>query len=579
MDNFMYEIDKSNLKGAKDIKGYFDSFNSDEDKISDYKLLFILSNGKVLFMPYSPKDKRDRKQYKYAHIVYLTNALELILKELNIDKKTFIKQKIKRFDIDAISAAILELNIPFFYETGFKDIDGKDIDDYYRYTIFEKSPKFTEKQEKVLTQLKKVLDDEHYKIAIQTLKEDKNIDWNFEGIEEVITDMAAGPFGSNLKVSCFVGSGFPIIDGANLKGYEVTDNLTKFVTEEKARSLSRSIAKRNDVVVTISGTLGQIAYIPFDSQYEEYLCSQRQFRVSFDTDRVYVPYLVFYFHTYEGQQKILSFANQTGVPALSQPLKNFKRIEMNLPDLDTQKRIASVIETINAKEEENNKINENLAEQAQGVLNHFMDQYQYQLNPLSDIAVVIDCLHSKKPSAIDDSTYQLIQLDNIRDDGFLDLSACRYMISQADYENWTRKCEIIEGDCVITNVGRIGAVSQAPYGTRAAMGRNMTCIRLKSDLQLQAYFITVLLSNHMRRQIQYNTDEGTIMGALNVKNIPKLLFPIFGASVMSDLESILYPLRKQIEYNNIQNQTLAQLRDALLPRLMSGELDVSNIDL
>ena len=187
MDNFMYEIDKSNLKGAKDIKGYFDSFNSDEDKISDYKLLFILSNGKVLFMPYSPKDKRDRKQYKYAHIVYLTNALELILKELNIDKKTFIKQKIKRFDIDAISAAILELNIPFFYETGFKDIDGKDIDDYYRYTIFEKSPKFTEKQERVISQMKKGLKDDHYKIAIQALKEDKNIDLNFEGIEEIIT--------------------------------------------------------------------------------------------------------------------------------------------------------------------------------------------------------------------------------------------------------------------------------------------------------------------------------------------------------------------------------------------------------
>lgn len=188
MDNFMYEIDKSNLKGAKDIKGYFDNFNCDENKISDYKLLFILPNGKVLFMPYSLKDKRDRKQYKYAHIVYLINALELILKELNIDKKTFIKQKIKRFDIDAISAAILELNIPFFYETGFKDIDGKDVDDYYRYTIFEKSPKFTEKQEKVLVQLKKILDDEHYKIAIQALKEDKNIDWNFEGIEEIITD-------------------------------------------------------------------------------------------------------------------------------------------------------------------------------------------------------------------------------------------------------------------------------------------------------------------------------------------------------------------------------------------------------
>ena len=179
-------------------------------------------------------------------------------------------------------------------------------------------------------------------------------------LSDVITDIAAGPFGSNLKVSCFVNDGFPIIDGANLKGFKVTDNITKFVTEEKARSLHRSIAKRGDVVVTISGTLGQIAYISDDSNYEEYLCSQRQFRVTFDTTKVYVPYLVFYFHTYEGKHKILSFANQVGVPALSQPLKNFRQISVQIPTLETQKKIASIVETINGKIEQNEIINNNL---------------------------------------------------------------------------------------------------------------------------------------------------------------------------------------------------------------------------
>ena len=210
-------------------------------------------------------------------------------------------------------------------------------------------------------------------------------------LASVITDIAAGPFGSNLKVECFVPYGFPIIDGANLKGYKVTDNLTKFVTEEKARFLSRSIARRGDVVVTISGTLGQIAYIPEDSMFEEYLCSQRQFRASFDTSQVYVPYLVFYFHTFEGQNKILSFANQTGVPALSQPLKNFKKIRLCLPDYPTQKKIASIIEAFNDKIECNQKINDNLEQQAQAI---YCDLFitnanpSWQLGRLSDLITV-----------------------------------------------------------------------------------------------------------------------------------------------------------------------------------------------
>lgn len=190
-------------------------------------------------------------------------------------------------------------------------------------------------------------------------------------LQEYITDIAAGPFGSNLKVSCFVEKGFPIIDGANLKGYKVTDNITKFVTEEKARSLHRSIAKRGDIVVTISGNVGQISYIPDDSEYEEYLVSQRQFRASFDRDKVNVAYLVYYFHTREGQYKILSFANQVGVPALAQPLKNFRNIEIDLPSKKEQDFIAAYIDNIEDKIAVNRRICENLEAQAQALFKHW----------------------------------------------------------------------------------------------------------------------------------------------------------------------------------------------------------------
>lgn len=269
-------------------------------------------------------------------------------------------------------------------------------------------------------------------------------------------------------------------------------------------------------------------------------------------------------------------SGQSAQPGLS--VKVLSKQIVELPSLDIQNKVADILASLEDKIKLNEKINNNLAEQSQAIFTEYMDCYPYKLTPLGDMAEIIDCLHSKKPEAVSDTTLQLLQLNNITDSGFLDLSL-KYYISKSDYDNWTRKCEILEGDCVITNVGRIGAVSQAPVGTHAAMGRNMTCIRLKKDKPFHSYLITALLSNHIRKEIMKNTDEGTIMGALNVKNIPLLLFPVFETSVMVQLENILSPIRKTIEQNYLSNQTLTQTRETLLPKLMSGELDVSDIEL
>lgn len=243
--------------------------------------------------------------------------------------------------------------------------------------------------------------------------------------------------------------------------------------------------------------------------------------------------------------------------------------EYNIPSITEQEKIINQQKVIEHRISLLEKINKNLLDLSQNIFVKFMDTYSYTLTPLGHIAEIIDCLHTKKPEAINNTKYQLLQLENITDSGFLDLSS-KYYISKPDYENWTRKCEIVEGDCVITNVGRIGAVSQAPNGTYAAMGRNMTCIRLKKNYPFYSYLITALLSEHIRNEISKNTDEGTIMGALNVKSIPLLLFPVFDFSVMNKLESILSPIRKSIEQNCITIQTLRQANKVLLVKHMRG---------
>ena len=402
-------------------------------------------------------------------------------------------------------------------------------------------------------------------------------------LSTAITDIAAGPFGSNLKVECFVPSGFPIIDGANLKGYKVTDNITKFVTEEKARSLSRSIAHRGDVIVTISGTIGQIAYIPEDSLYDEYLCSQRQFRVSFDSSMVYVPYLVFYFHTFEGQNKILSFANQTGVPALSQPLKNFKKIRLCLPSLQEQRRIASIVETINDKIENNIKINDNLQRQLRTIFKaEFTDNPELEKMtqiPLSELCHVVT--KGTTPTTLGkpfvESGIIFIKAESILADHSLDKS--KFAFIDEETNALLKRSVIHAGDIVFTIAGTLGRFAliddnALPANTNQAVA----IIRADAEKVLPEYIYTCFIgewhTDYYAKRVQQ-----AVQANLSLTTIKSLPIPVLDKAKMDEYLRLILPLIKAIKGNEAQNEKLAALRDALLPKLMSGEIDVSAVQL
>ena len=179
-------------------------------------------------------------------------------------------------------------------------------------------------------------------------------------ISELIDEIAMGPFGSNIKVECFVDEGIPVLNGSNLNGFFLKEESFRYVTEEKANSLGRANAYRGDVVITHRGTLGQIVCIPETSKHERYVISQSQFRVRCN-EKVLPEYLVYYFHTPIGQHKLLSNASQVGVPALARASTTFQKIEVEIPDVDTQRKVVSILNSIENKININNAINENLA--------------------------------------------------------------------------------------------------------------------------------------------------------------------------------------------------------------------------
>ena len=379
-------------------------------------------------------------------------------------------------------------------------------------------------------------------------------------LSELIEDIAAGPFGSKLKASTFTSEGFPIIDGANLKEVKLTDNITKFVTEDKARSLSRSIAKRGDVVVTISGNVGQISYIPEKSLYKEYLCSQRQFRVTFDETKVYVPYLVYYFHTREGRSKILSFANQTGVPALSQPLKNFKKICIKLPSLEIQRKSVKAAELLTEKIELNNQLNDYLTE----LLSELFNEIIYRVVDHSDLLEFSAFLTERKEKCLSKTYMEYSVTDSgiqLRKQKFhKNLSASSSM------NKIIRKNDLVFGiSRKILNWGlfenEIGEVSSA----------------------YRVYSIKTLPPEYIARYIKHN--QISFMDIIKPSSregqgiMPDVLMskfiPIVDSKKWEKYIHVVQPIKGKL--SNLEDETIAlsKIRDALLIKLLEGKISVT----
>ncbi len=385
-------------------------------------------------------------------------------------------------------------------------------------------------------------------------------------LSEVITDIAAGPFGSNLKVECFVNDGFPIIDGANLNGFTVEDNITKFVTEEKARSLHRSIARRGDVIVTISGNVGQISYIPENSKYEEYLCSQRQFRVTFDTGRVCVPWLVYFFHSRLGQHLILQFANQVGVPALSQPLKNFRNIQIDLPDLETQKKITRILSALDQKIELNNQQNKTIEKQASVLVQKYINNEKDTVE-LKEIMSFDNGFAFKSKDYVDSGKYKVITIKNVQD-GLIDSSSAQFV---ADYPRDMRDCHKLSvGDVLLSltgNVGRVGIV----FEENLLLNQRVAKVKPK-DENLLPFLYFFFRKKDFKQKLEALA-KGTAQ--LNLSPVETLNEEIaYSEQWAFELSNRLKPFFEKIVLNNQNNKTLSSIRDSLLPKLMSGETNI-----
>lgn len=333
--------------------------------------------------------------------------------------------------------------------------------------------------------------------------------------------------------------------------------------------------KPGDVLInsTGAGTAGRVAQIwnvPVPTTIDGHMILLRPTE---EIDSLYYGYAV-----KSNQALIESYAEgSTGQTEINKErLKNETVISFPT-DKNTQRVIARTLAAIDEKIEENERINKNLQAQAQAFFLHlFADNESVIPASIADVALnVTDGVHNTVHDD-PDGEYLLLSCKNIKG-GSLSIGTSERRINAETFEKLRRRTKLAKGDVLISSVGTVGElllVNTEP--SNYEFQRSVAMVKPNPDIVSPVYLYEALLS---QKAELINAAHGAVQQCLFISDIAG--FPI-GIPTQDDLltfDEVVTPMFDTITANEAESIRLAALRDALLPKLMSGEIDVSDLDL
>jgi type I restriction enzyme S subunit len=362
-------------------------------------------------------------------------------------------------------------------------------------------------------------------------------------------------------------SGVPVLRVNDLRNGRVTTEDVMRVDPRVEASYSRSRLRGGEILLTLVGSVGQVAVAPDNLAGWNVARAVAVIRPAVGVSAQWLKLCL----QAGAAQHCMQIWQTTTVQATLN-LRDVRRLPIPVPPRDEQEAICEVLGALDDKIDLNQGIGRKANNLAFALFAATFERLDYQSIRLGDLADVVDCLHSRKPELVVDSGYRYLVLSDIRDDGRLEARP-NFSISAADYREWTRRIEVREGDCVITNVGRVGVSAQIPNSVKAAVGRNMTAIRGRKACP-SGYLAEALRCSSVRREIVAKTDEGTVLSALNVRTLPDLALPGADTAARLSFHERVHPLHALQDALLEENARLAATWNALLTPLVSGQLRV-----
>ena len=349
-------------------------------------------------------------------------------------------------------------------------------------------------------------------------------------------------------------TGIRALSAKNIKkGKIIREDAIRYVDMELYKKWMKDEIQRNDILITSEAPFGEVFF--WDSD-EKIVLSQRIFGVRCDENKVDPKFVYFYMTSEMFQWELESRATGTTVKGLRQP--ELIKCKIQLPVIEKQKKISYILSNIESEITCLENINKNLSNISSNIFRNLMDNYDN--TEFLELKEICKFIKGRKPSEISD-TYK---------SGFSDYLTIEVLSNQnKSYAYDEKGVEANEYDILMVMDGN--SSGKLFYGKNGLVGSTLA----KVDVDNEYLEIVYAFLKFNEKYISDNTT-GSAIPHTDKSLVLNLKCPI--SNNILNYSTLFKNIRSMIISNNKKILTLQKLRDTLLPKLLSGEIDVSKIN-
>lgn len=348
-----------------------------------------------------------------------------------------------------------------------------------------------------------------------------------------------------------------------------------YISQEKDNLLRNGKLERGDIVLTTRGTIGNVVLYSNDIPYKHIRINSGMVIIR-NNNTCYNLYLYQYLRSYLFLGQVQQFQSGSAQPQI--PISTLKKLTISLPPLAEQKRIADILSAIDDKIELNRRINANLEQQAQVLYKSWFVDFEpfggkmpedWRVGTLGEICITNKRSYSGKFY----NSFEYLDTGSVTSNK---IDTIQLLNPTIDKIPSRARRAVTEGDILYSSVRPNQKHYMFLYNPSSNMVVSTGFIVITANWSGYRYYIyQYLIQDIVTQHLQSIAEQSvSTYPSINASDITNLEINIPSNKAIEKYANVMNPIMKQITNNQSENLRLAQLRDTLLPKLISGEIKV-----